>query len=629
MADMLSVGVSGLQAMQRALDVTSHNIANASTPGYSRQRVDFAAVEPQFMGGSYVGRGVTVASISRSYDALLSTQARGATSAFSRLDTFATNAEALSNLFADTSTGLATSLQKFSNAVQGVANDPTSTAARQVLLSEADGLRQRLNTYDTRLQQINAQVNAQVGSEATAITGLAKNIAQLNEQIVVAQNTTGAPPNDLLDARDQQIAALAAHVGVSVVNQADGSADVFIGSGQPLVLGPKAGTLVAQQDPFEPTRITLAYTSGSVTTDLGNALSGGSIGGLLDFRSQLLEPARNQLGQIAVGVASVVNAQHREGMDLSGALGTDLFSVGAVGVLPDARNTGTATPTVTRTDTGALTSKDYVLQYSGATWSMRQFDTGATVALTGTGTVADPFVGAGLSIVLAGTPSATDSFKLLPTANAIAGMGVLITDPAKVAAAAPLRASAATTNVGNATISGGEVLDVTNAQLRSTTTLQFIDATHYSVNGVGSFAFTAAGNISANGWRVTITGAPVAGDTFTVANNTGGVGDNRNALALSGVLTVGVLSGATESLNAASARMVGDIGVATSQARTSLEAQRIIVTDTTEATSRVSGVNLDEEASNLVRFQQAYQATAQIIKVTQSLFDTLLQATSR
>jgi flagellar hook-associated protein 1 len=216
-----------------------------------------------------------------------------------------------------------------------------------------------------------------------------------------------------------------------------------------------------------------------------------------------------------------------------------------------------------------------------------------------------------------------------PTTGAIRNMDVLITDPARLAAAAPIRSAAAIANSGSATISAGEVLDAGNAQLRNTMTLQFIDATHYSINGVGSNLYTAGANIDVNGWRVQIGGTPAAGDSFTVSDNTAGKGDNRNALAMAAVLSRGVLSGGTESLDSAAARFIGAIGTASGQANSSREAQQIIYDDSVAAVDGVSGVNLDEEAAAMMRYQQAYQAAAQMIRVTQTLFDSVLDATRR
>jgi flagellar hook-associated protein 1 FlgK len=208
-------------------------------------------------------------------------------------------------------------------------------------------------------------------------------------------------------------------------------------------------------------------------------------------------------------------------------------------------------------------------------------------------------------------------------------MSVLISDPAKVAAAAPVRTSADVANTGSATISAGEVLDATDAQLRSTVTLEFTDATHYTVNGAGNFTYTPGGNIDINGWRAQISGTPAAGDSFTVANNSAGVGDNRNALEMAAALSRGVLSGGTESLNGAVSRFVGGIGVSTAHANSSLDAQKIIYDDSVASQESLAGVNLDEEAANMMRYQQAYQAAAQMIRVAQTIFDTLLDATRR
>jgi flagellar hook-associated protein 1 FlgK len=625
----MSIGVTGLLAMQRALDVTSHNIANASTDGYSRQNVEFAAVEPQFIGGSFVGRGVTIQDIRRASDNLLVGQATSASSTFSRLDAFTTNAQALSNLFADTQTGLATSLQAFTNSVSGVANDPTSSAARQVMLGQAESLRSRLGSYQTRLDEISTQINGQLDTEARTVTSIAQNIAKLNDLISTQAAISGHVPNDLLDARDTQLSELATHVNVTTVTQDNGSVTVMIGNGQPLVIGNRANAIVTQRDPYDPTRTMLGLQAGGTTIDVTSSMSGGTIGGLMDFRSQMLDPAKNQIGQIAIAVASVVNDQQAKGIDQKGVLGTDLFAVGAVQVFANTGNTQLTGPTVTRTSVSALTTNDYLLGYDGSSWTLRNAATGASVTMAGAGTNLSPFTADGLSIVVPAGVAAGDSFKIKPTAGAISGMSVLIADPSKIAAAAPMLAGAASANTGSGAITQGEVLDPTNAQLRATTTIQFIDATHYSVNGAGSFLYAAGSNIDLNGWRVAISGSPAAGDTFTVVDNTSGVGDNRNVLAMSQTLGSNVLNGGSDSVNSVTTKFVGQIGVTTGQAQTTLDAQKTILDSAKASVDAVSGVNLDEEAANMLRYQQIYQAAAQIIRVSQNMFDSLLSATAR
>jgi flagellar hook-associated protein 1 FlgK len=629
MANILSTGVSGLVAFQRALDTTSHNIANASTPGYSRQRAEFETRQPSSFGSGWLGNGVDVADVRRFYDELLGTQTRVASSSFSRLDTYAAKAETLNNLFADGTTGLNAALQKFTNSVQGVADTPTSIPARQVMLSEAQALTGRLQTYSTRLDEIESDINSRVASEAVAITTDAQALARLNQQIISAQSSTGQPPNDLLDQRDRLLADLATHVTTSTVRADDGSVNVFIGNGQPLVLGGNAASIVTQRDTFDGSRLTLAFQTKGGTISLGNTLSGGSLGGLTDFRREQLDPARNTLGQIAVGISDAVNKQNREGMDLLGNLGGDIFKVGGIGVLTESGNAGTGTVSAARGSTAALTTNDYLMEFTASGWVMRDAATGANVALAGAGTIASPFTAAGMSIVVGGTPTVGDRFKLLPTAGAVSGLAVVVTDPARIAAAAPIRTTATPANTGSGAITQGEVLDATNPQLRSTTTIRFLTATTYSVNGAGSFSYSSGTPINLNGWSATISGAPAVGDTFVVASNAGGVGDNRNSLALADVLGQGVLNGGADSLNDAVGRFVGGIGVATNQAQANRDAQKVILDDNQSELDSVTGVNLDEEAANLIRYQQAYQAAAQIIRVTQTLFDSLLAATSR
>jgi flagellar hook-associated protein 1 FlgK len=343
----------------------------------------------------------------------------------------------------------------------------------------------------------------------------------------------------------------------------------------------------------------------------------------------VLDSTRNQLGRISVALADAVNDQHREGIDLSGALGGDFFAVGATQVLGNSANTGTGTVSVTRSDVGALTDADYYLQKTATGWSLKREDTGASVTLTGTGTVADPLVADGLSFVVGGTAATGDRFLVRPTRGAASGMSVLVTDPAKVAAAAPIRTAATTTNTGTGTISAGSVVDVTNSSLRSTATIAFTSATTYTINGAGSFTYTPGSPITANGWQVEISGSPAVGDSFTVSDNAGGTGDNRNAQLLSESLSSKVLDGGTASVNDAVNRVVGNIGVVTRQAQSSRDAQQIVKQEAIDARDTVSGVNLDEEAANLIKYQQAYQAAAQLIGVAQTLFDSIPAATRR
>jgi flagellar hook-associated protein 1 len=629
MADMLGTGLSSLRALQRALDTTAHNIANVSTEGYTRQRVDFATRKPQAYGPNWVGSGVDAKQVRRVYDQFLAEQVRSSGGTLARLDAFASQAERLDNLLGDTSNGLSASLQGFTDAINEISSTPSSISARQVLLAQGRALVGRLQSYDARLREMSADVDSRLAGEAGEISVLAQGVAKLNGEISVAVQQTGQPPNDLLDARDRLIDQLSGKVGVTVVAEGVASLNVFIGNGQPLVLGTSASRITTVSDPLDLDRQQLALQTSAGTIDISRSVSGGTLGGLLDWRREMLDPARNELGRITLAVASQVNSQHREGMDLTGALGGDFFNVGAAGVTPSTSNSGSAVVTATRTNLGAITANDYVLTRTGAGYTLRRQDSGAPVTFTGTGTGADPFLFDGMSVVVGAGAATGDQFVIHPTRDVISGFAVAITDPARVAAAAPIRTSAATGNAGTATITRGEVLDAGNAQLLATTNLVFTSATTYSVDGGPDVAFTPGSNIDVNGWRVQINGQPAVGDTFSVRSNAGAVGDNRNAFALADALRAGVIEGGTVSVTTAVERLTGNLGSQTRAAQMSRDAETVVNQSDVVARDAVSGVNLDEEAANMLRYQQAYAAAAQIIAVSGQLFDELINAVRR
>ena len=630
MADLLKTGLSGLLAFQRALDTTSHNISNIGTAGYSRQRVEIGTRPADPYGNGWIGNGSKVSTVRRVYDEFVAAQGRQTSSSFERLDVFAGNAERINNMFGDSSTGLSATLQKFVNAFQGVANAPTSIPARQVLLSEAKGLTEKLAYYDDRLADMDTEVNQRLKSEVSEINALAQGIAKLNEEIQVGTASTGGqPPNDLLDQRDQLLDQLAQKVSVNIVQQDGGTANVFIGNGQPLVLGSQASALTTIQDGFDPTRLNIGVQTTGGVVDITKNISGGVIGGVLDFRREMLDPAHNALGRFSVALTDVVNSQHAEGIDLAGAYGGQFFETGEVEVLKHANNSATGAIDVARTNVSALTENDYVMELTAGGWTMRNANTGANVAMTGTGTNADPFVVDGMEIEVTSAATVGDQFMIRPTRMAVQDMSVLVTDASKVAAAAPIRTTVNLANAGSGKISAGEVLTPGGA-LRNPATITFVTDTTYTISGVaGTFNYVDGNNIDANGWRVQITGTPRAGDAFNVSDNTGGTGDNRNALLLADALKRPVLNNGTTSLSAGVGSFVSGIGVTTRQAQVNRDAQEAVHEENLAALDAISGVNLDEEAANLLKFQQAYQAAAQIIKISDTLFQTLLGATSR
>lgn len=629
MADVMSTAVSGLLAFQRGLDTTSQNIANAATPGYSRQRVELATRPAQPYGSGWIGSGVQVSTVARVYDSFLAAQVRSSASSLARYDTIATAAGRLDNVLGDSSHGVTAAVRNFINAFHDVASDPSSATARQALLSQAEVFIGQMSGYDSRLRGFAADINQQLQDGAAAVSALASNLAQLNGQITEAWGRTGQPPNDLLDQRDRLIDELSQHVDVSVVTQEDGAANVFIGTGQPLVVGRTATTLGVAADPFDPARLTIAVRSQGVPIDLSSQVSGGSLGGLLEFRAQVLDPARDALGRIAAGIVEAINGQHAQGMTLTGAMGGEFLAIGTPTVLASTGNTGGASLTAQVSAAAALTGGDYILEFTGS-WELRHAASGAPVAMTGSGTAADPFVADGLSVVVAGgAPAPGDRFRIEPTRDLVDGLALRIGDPAAIAAASPVRAAAAAGNAGSGVLAAPVVLDATHPALRSTVTIEFTSASQYTLNGSGPFAYVPGADIVMNGWRAQLDGTPAAGDRFTVSDNTGGIGDNANLMAIIGALESPALGGGTTSVGDAATQLVARIGTQTAQAQANRAAFEVVHQQDVAAQQAVSGVNLDEEAANLIMLQQAYQAAAQLIAVAQSMFDSLLDATRR
>ena len=629
MPNLLSTSLSGMLAFQRAIEMTGHNIANANTPGYSRQVAEFTTRDGQNMGNGYIGGGTQITTVKRIYDQMLGEQLRTSTTGQSRFSVLDSLATRIDNLLADPDTGLNTGLQNFFNSVQDLANDPASIPARQAMLGEADGVMQRFSALNGRLNEIGAEVNSRIGESVSEINQLANAIADVNAKIVLAQGRTGQPPNDLLDRRDFLVRELAAQVSVTTAMQSDGSMNVFIASGQTLVAGTQALQLGVRGSEFDPTRAEVVYQGASGSGRLDSRHVGGALGGLLDFRGEILDPTRQSLGATALALTMQFNEQHASGMDLKGSMGGDFFAVAPPAVLHASGNTGSGTATAVVDDIAALTGDDYVLEFDGAAWSLVNAATRQPVGMTGSGTGGDPFVAGGLNIVVGGAPAAGDKILVSAATGAAGSIRKVISDPRGIAMAAPVRTQTAAANTGDATVSPVQVTDRTHPDLLASSVIEFTGAGTYSVNGAGAFPYTSGEDISINGVTFSISGTPAVGDRFIVEPNLGASGDNSNGLNLADIQTVGILDGGTVSINEKYGQLVAAVGGATHQIKSNLEAQNVILANAEDAQLSTSGVNLDEEAANLLRYQQAYQAAAQIVSVANSLFESLLDATRR
>lgn len=638
MADILSIGVSALTSIQQAISTTGHNIANVNTDGYSRQQANFVTLQPEFLAGQYIGTGTTVSTIERSFDQYLQTGVNMRTSSFEGSQVSSELANRLDGLLADPAVGLAPALDSFFASLQDVANNPGSIPERQVLLGEAQALAERFHYLDNSISETGSEVNQRIELAVAEINSLSQSIADINRDISAAiARAPGQSPNDLLDTRDLLVNQLAEKVSVSTIPQSDGSLNVTIGNGQALVVGFTAQQLQSARDPNDPSQLLVgaASPSGEVT-DLSRFLRGGELGALLDFRGDVLNSTRNQLGLLATGVVTSFNAQHSLGLDLNGQPGGNFFSPLQAVTAAQTGNSGLSTATTVIDDVGGLTGDDYRLRYDGAQWTLTNL--GTEVSQTGAG----PFTVDGLIVSVAGAPVAGDAFTIQPTRQAAGLIAVGLGQPEQIAAAGPLRSQADLSNIGSAELDGLTVTDASGLPLAGPVTLSFnpdalgVGVPGFDVAGVagGPLAYNPATEgsgktFSLGGAEFVISGTPEAGDEFVIENNTGGSGDNRNALALGELQTSGILFGGSASFQNSYARTVAEVGVYARQAQSSVATEGVLLEQSVAARNSVSGVNLDEEAANLIRFQQAYQAAAQMIAVADQVFQSLLNATRR
>ncbi len=637
MADILNVGSSALLSLQRAINTTGHNIANVNTDGYSRQRVNFDTLPPQLSGGSYIGSGVTIDSVQRVYDQYLTSEVRTRTSSQAGFDAFRQLTSRIDGLLADPAVGLAPALDNFFTAVQSVADNPASLPERQVLIGQAQVLADRFHYLDSNFKDTGEQMNARIEASVLDINSLAKNIADLNRQITRATAAAGGQqPNDLLDTRDQLINELSQRIGVATTTQSDGAINIMVGNGQPLVVGVTANQLQTFPDPLDGTRTLVGTAGAGGFTDISRFLSGGELGAVVDFREQVLDPAISKLGLLASGLSATFNDQHQLGLDLQGQPGAVFFKPLDAATAVSPSNTGSGAINATITNAQALTGDNYSVRYDGSQYVLTNLTTQATQ--TGAG----PFVVDGVTVTLSGAPSSGDTFLVQPTAQGAALFALALNRPEQIAAATPVRSQTPLTNTGAADISNLAVTGTTGLPLSGPITLSFnpnalgAGVPGYDVTGIagGPLAYNPATDSSGKTFSLgdvafTVSGVPASGDSFVVENNTGGSGDNRNALGLAALQDAKQLLGGSATYQNIYGSLVADIGVKTRQADSAANAEQVMLDQAVAARDSTSGVNLDEEAANLIRFQQAYQAAAQVIAVADQIFQTLINATQR
>ncbi|NNF51017.1 MAG: flagellar hook-associated protein FlgK [Gammaproteobacteria bacterium] len=626
MSGLLNNSLSALLTARAGIATVSHNIANVNTDGFSRQRVSQAARQPEYNGAGYIGIGVSVVGIDRVYDSFLVEQARAAATNETYLSAFHDLATRVDQLFGNEAVGLSGATSDFFDSVDALARDPSSIPARQTVISQAQVLAQRFATLDSQLATTEEEIDSRLYSSVANINSLADSIANINDRITSFPGT----PADLQDQRDQLLGKLAEEIDISVLDNADGTVSVFVGNGQSLVNGPVGYSLTTLPDLFDPSRLQVGY--GEPPTQIPDGLAGGAIGGALEFRRTLLDPARAELGRIATGIAETFNATHATGMDLSGAMGGDFFSYDGPEARAASGNAGAAVINVAIDNLSDVEPRNYELAYGGGSWQLIDIASGSAIGMTGSGSAADPFLAEGLAITVSGAAADGDRFQLKTLSPAASSLKVAVNGPQGIAAASPMVGSAALANTGSALAGIVAVEDPGNPALSDAVNIVFDDPTTYRIfdsggsDLTGPIAFSPGDDISFNGWRFSLEGQPAGADSFSVTPNVGGTGDNSVARRLLEVAREGLFGGGNTSIEDLQSGLLAKVGIATQQAEASLQAQSAVRDQAEMSVESVSGVNLDEEAVNLMRYQEAYQAAAKAIAVADTLFQTVLDA---
>ncbi|MFP1724589.1 flagellar hook-associated protein FlgK [Lonsdalea quercina] len=436
-SSLINIASSGLKAANVALSTSSNNISNVYTDGYSKQSVSLAQNAGTQKPYGTVGNGVSIVSVDRAYDSLVTSQLRAASSNYASTSAYSDQVSQIDNLLSDSDNSLSTLMSSFFSSLQSLSTNASDSSARQTVISSAQSMVTQFKSTDKYLQDMDSSINSELKTSVAQINTYSKQIADLNEKIVQLGSGSSSA-NALLDQRDQLITEMSQFVGVTTTTQ-DSMVSVSLANGMTLVQGDKSYDLVTVTSPDDPSRVEVAYDNGiSDPIQLSaDSLESGSVSGLLKFRTETLDSARNQLGLMALTLANSFNTQHKEGVDLNGDVGTDFFSFTQPSVVSNTNNTGSAALTATYLDTTAVKASDYTLKYTNGAWAVTRNSDGASVDYTsGTDDSGNPTLSFdGVQVAVSGTATSGDKFTLNTTSEVISNMSVAITDTAKIAAA--------------------------------------------------------------------------------------------------------------------------------------------------------------------------------------------------
>jgi len=643
--DAVGIGISGLLSFQKSMATASHNITNADTEGYSRQRVSLSVNDAMFTGDGYVGTGTGISKISRIWSSFAQKNLESVTSSSSEYKKMEDLTGKLDNIFSNEKSGLSPKIQDFFTSIQAVSESPSSSQAKTQFLDASQAMASRFNSLGDLIEGLESEVQGSIKNIVKEVNSYISAISSLNEKIVNASQMEGRPPNDLYDQRDNLVLKLSEKIDIKTLDGSKGNISIFIGNGQPIITerGFNSLTLVPNEYNNSILDVGISVSNKDVGLNISNMIKSGELGAVLGFRKNI-ESTSGEIGRLAAWVASEVNAQHNVSITGDGKFGSDIFAIDPSLGNGSSANLGTAVIEVgfSKDLNDELLADSYRLEKTATSWSIMNLRTKDAYTHPVGAPMPMNFEGMNINNV-SGTAITGDSFILNPTSDAMAGITAILTSPKSVSTAYPIRTSAKEDY--GVSVSSGELnydfiknsLPTIPASLRTDYTI-ILDKPTNTFNieetaNPGVIVGTSGYNpsvseqeISFGAWSFTISGSIDAGSEFYVNTQEGGApsGDNRAFMDMAKKQFENLFLDGTETIHGSYENVVANTGSLAHNSIINAQAQNTLLVQAQERREEISGVNLDEEAANLIKLQQAYQAAAKVIQVADKMFQVLM-----
>ncbi len=650
---LYQTGVSGLLAAQQQLATTGHNISNVNTEGYTRQRAEQNASLGLSNGPNYIGSGTYVQDITRLYDQFSYKEQLLNQSNLGTANNLNGSLNQLNDIMSYSGQAIMNSVDQFYQAVNGVADNPSDLGLRSIVLNQAETLSSDFRSLNQNFDEIEKSINGEIEQVSRKISEISVELAKINETILQTQDLTQAgQPNDLLDKRDQLVTELGQYTKVNTIEDTNGVMTVMIGAGTTLVAGITPLTVRVESGDPDPLQTQLRLVSPHSTVAINGSTLGGSLGGSFEFRDEHLIELRSEINRLAMAISSTLNDSQADGLDLNGQQGANIFTdintaqLQQGRVLTPTTNAGNLQGQVNITDVSTLPTDEFEVRYNGTDYIMTNMTTNASTNLgaPGSGTYTTSF---GFEFIeTSGAPANDDSFIIRPTENSAALIKTTLTDGAAIAASSAVEITPSDNNISAGQVTIVDMFDPINAQTAMPIRIDVLESP------VGIFNYTITDNLGVTSapiaytpptqavnlpplpatasFQIEISGtpsgsAPNAPEQFFIGDAFG-LGNNSNIVAMAKTQEQGVINGGKETFSQSLAISTSVVGSKSSSAKLVAETAEALFTQAFNRNQENSGVNLDEEAANLLKFQQAYQAASQIISTANTIFDTILAA---